>query len=99
MTYEQFIERVNEVEDQIAQLTQEKESIIDSYIEANAEFKVGDKVKVGEGEDAQYGFVDYIKIKFFEYNVDFLYLLKKMKKDGTPSNHTMYYWNAEISKA
>lgn len=97
MKKEDFKKRLNDINESVEFLNQEKKSLIKEYLESNSDFKIGEKVKVVSVDgNYQYG---YISETVLNYGHEIGYDVLKEKKDGTPSmNKIFVYFNDKIEK-
>jgi nitrogenase molybdenum-iron protein alpha/beta subunit len=115
MKKEQYAERIQQIEDSIDKLSQEKESLIANYIDSNRQFLDGQKVEITTKEHPYWttsqqkepaGIIP--ESKRFAFVVGYRVnhegslevLLKESKKDGTISKKNDYlYLNLETLKS
>ena len=90
MTKEEYFKRVGEIDQKVLDLYEAKRKLQEAYLEEIAEFKKGDKVLV-DGVPA----VVTMRTMFYD---EPLYEFKKLKKDGTVSNRSVYYTLNSIIK-
>jgi hypothetical protein len=92
MTKEDFIIEKNSILFQIDELKTKMKELESQYIEKNREFKDGDVVLVTIGPGrTETGIVDGYEKTYFD---DIKPIIKKIKKDGSPSQHRVHlYFN------
>jgi len=92
MKKEEYIKRLNEINDRLRELQQEKNNLNLQYIRETElnKFNYGEKVRVRKGKEILYAFAMGCEI---EYDGEIRLILKKVKKDGTPAQHLRVYYH------
>jgi len=98
MTKEHYFQEKDDILENIEKLRENLKSLEIKYIEENAPFKIEDLVMVTNGDNnSEKGIVDGFEVDY--YNADIKPIVKKIKKDGTKSQHKVWLWyNAKITK-
>lgn len=98
MTKEDYLLEKKTISDNIEKLKSDLKLLETKYIEESAPFKIDDLVMVIHGDnDSEKGIVDGFEIDY--YNGDIKPIVKKIKKDGTKSQHKVWLWyNTKITK-
>lgn len=103
MKKEQFIREKTQIEDKIKSLKIQIEQLKQEYINSNAKFEIGQKVKIitpphkfytlgnKEGMTQHKERFAYIYGHRVDYKNDVCFMLKKAKIDGTISKHDDYF--------
>lgn len=101
MKKEEFISKLNDINDRCWKLQREKDELKAQYIRESklGKFNYGEKVLVRKGKETCYAFAMGCEI---ESNGEIRLILKKVKKDGTPAqNLRIYYypeWGDKVEK-
>lgn len=89
MTYEEYNQK-------LAELEELRDAVISAYIMEHAEYKVGDRIKLIEGDKVTIAQVVRNQIR---YGGDVHPILQKVKKNGELSSVYAYAWSgAKIEK-
>lgn len=88
----EFENQIREKESQIQALRDDIKNIKNEYIESNREFKDGDIVRVYKGSGSNNYALAFVVGYEISWNSDLRPILKKMKKDGTQSQHGIFVW-------
>ena len=83
MTKNEFTDALNECNNQIKDLQEKKKSLEKEYIESNATFKIGDKVKVTHDGNSE---IDYVIGFEIGFGNKIHPLLRKANKNGKMSS-------------
>lgn len=92
ITKEEYIERKNSINQKITELNNERSLLDKEYIRLNAPYNIGDIVIVNNSDR---GIISGFKI---DYSNNVCPTAKKIKKDGTASQHGLYIWNSSQVK-
>ena len=88
MTREEFLRKDEE-------LIKKREALKAEFVRTNSPLKPGTKVKVTHINTVEYGFIEGYKFQCDRV----VPVIKKMKKDGTPSKLDMFvWWSAKVEK-
>jgi hypothetical protein len=95
MTLQDYKETIKSLDEQMVYLREVKDKARKEFLAANAQFKVGDKVRVFKETYKPTGQTEYFKGEFFVSSVNDKYFdgsvdydFVKIKKDGTPSGQS-----------
>lgn len=91
MTKEQYKEQMKSLSDQRDAIQDKICQLNDDYIQANKKCNVGDVVEVRWNKNVEKGVVTDFTIHWLSEEV--IPVLKKMKKDGTASAHSLRVWS------
>jgi len=81
MTREEFLKKD-------AELIEKRKALKAEFVRTNSPLKPGTKVKVIHANAVEYGFIDGYKFECDRV----VPVVKKMKKDGTPSKLNVFMW-------
>ena len=91
MTKKDYITKKQEFLSKIEGLYNDLKTLESTYIESNKPFDVGEVVSVVNGESVpEKGIVDGYEISYIDEIVP---VIKKIKKDGTKSQHKLWVWS------
>lgn len=94
MKKEIFKEKLTEVLTEISDANIKKKELIRLYLEENAKYKIGDKLKVLNHRNEEKKV--FVKKIILDYNSNLQYTFYKSKKDGTQSKQEEYYYRLKI---
>jgi hypothetical protein len=97
MSKEEYLLEKTTISENIEKLRKDLKSLEIKYIEESAPFKIDDLVMVSQNDnESEKGIVDGFEV---DYTGDIKPIVKKIKKDGTKSQHKIWVWHSsKISK-
>lgn len=102
MTLDQYKDKIKAIDTQISELHREKDLARAQFLAANAECKIGDKVRGYATHNGQEHFLGEAIIGTIDDNYYMgrvHYSFRKLKKDGSASRHIAFYSADRIEKA
>ena len=94
MKKEEYIKRLDDINRRLLELGREKDELKLQYMRESElnKFKYGEKVIVHKGKETVYAFATGLEIS----NGEVTLILKKVKKDGTPSKNLRVFYYPEL---